>query len=120
MYKSCSRCGKVHDYNYKCNKGKIYKHNDIDKLRSTTKWTIKSIEIRERSKYLCAVCLDEGIYNYEDIEIHHIEKLQDNPDRLLDNFNLICLCKKHHKLADKGKIDIDYLYKLALEREDNA
>lgn len=119
MYKSCSRCGKIHDYNYKCNKGKIYKQNDIDKLRSTNKWTIKSIEIREASKYLCSVCLDNGIYNYDDIEIHHIVKLQDNPERLLDNYNLICLCKKHHKLADNNKIDKDYLFKLARNREDN-
>ena len=118
MYKTCSRCGKVVDYNHKCNKGKIYKHNDIDKLRSKHSWTIKSIEIRERSKYLCAVCLDEGIINYDDIEIHHIEKLQNNPDRLLDNYNLICLCKQHHKLADIGKLDKEYLFKLAEERED--
>lgn len=118
MFKSCSRCGKIHSYNYKCNKGKTYKHNYIDKLRSTTRWTNKSIEIRESSNYLCSVCLDEGIYNYEDIEVHHIEKLQDNPDRLLDNYNLICLCKKHHKQADEGKLDKDYLFKLAKDRED--
>lgn len=116
MFKSCSRCGQIHDYNYKCNKGKIYKHNDIDKLRSTRQWTNKSIEIREASKYLCSVCLDEGIYNYEDIEVHHIARLQDRPDLLLENDNLICLCKKHHKLADKGKINKDYLINLVKKR----
>lgn len=119
QYKSCSRCGKIHFYGYTCNKGRTYKHNDIDKLRSTHRWTIKSIEIRERSKYLCSVCLDKGIYNYEDIEIHHIIKLQDDPDRLLDNYNLICLCKKHHKEADNNQLDKDYLFKLAKDREDN-
>lgn len=119
MYKSCSRCGKIHDYNHKCNKGKIYKQNKIDKLRSTTRWTIKSIEIRERSNYLCSVCLDEGIYNWKDVEVHHILKLQDNPDLLLENEYLICLCKYHHKLADKDKLDKDYLIKLARQREDN-
>ena len=120
MYKACSRCGKVHNYNYKCNKGKIYKHNDIDKLRSTKRWTNKSIEIREASNYLCSVCLDKGILNYEDIEVHHIEKLQDNPDLLLENENLICLCKKHHKEADKGKLDKDYLIYLANKRTNNT
>lgn len=117
MYKSCGRCGKVHDYNYKCNKGKIYKQNKIDKLRSTNRWTNKSIEIREASNYLCAVCLDNGIYNYDNVEVHHILKLQDNPDLLLDNEYLICLCKQHHKEADIGKLDKDYLLKLARERE---
>lgn len=120
MLKSCSRCGKIHDYNYKCNKGKKYKHNDIDKLRSSTRWTNKSIEIREASKYLCSVCLDQGILNYEDIEVHHIEKLQDRPDLLLENENLICLCKKHHKKADKGKLDKDYLLKLVKLRDNNT
>lgn len=118
MLKACSRCGKIHEYNYKCNKGKVYKQNDIDKLRSTTRWTNKSKEIREASNYLCAVCLDEGIINYEDIEVHHIERLQDRPDLLLENDNLICLCKKHHKEADNNKLDKDYLLRLAIEREE--
>ena len=120
MYKSCARCGRIVDYNHKCTKDKIYKHNEIDKLRSTTKWTIKSIEIREASKYLCSVCLDEGIYNYEDIQVHHIEKLQDRPDLLLENENLICLCRKHHKQADKGDLKKEYLSNLAYKRDNNA
>lgn len=117
MYKTCSRCGKIHDYNYKCNKGKVYKKNDIDKLRSTHDWTIKSIEIREASHYLCSVCLDKGILNYENVEVHHIEKLQDHPELLLENDFLICLCKQHHKEADEGKIDKDYLINLVKLRD---
>ena len=117
MLKSCSRCGRVHDYNYKCNVGRIYKKNDIDKLRSTKRWTDKSIEIREASNYLCSVCLDEGILNYDNLEVHHIIKLQANQDLLLDNNNLICLCKYHHKQADEGKIDKDYLFSLVKKRD---
>ena len=117
MLKSCSRCGKIHDYNYKCNKGKIYKHNAIDRLRSSAKWTNKSIEIREASNYLCSVCLDEGIINYDNIEVHHIVKLQDNQDLFLENNNLISLCKYHHKQADEGKLDKDYLINLVKLRD---
>ena len=120
MYKSCSRCGKIHDYNYKCNKGKIYKQNDIDKLRSTKRWTNKSIELREASNYLCSVCLDEGIYNYKDTQVHHIIKIQDNPDILLENEYLICLCPYHHKMADNNKLDKDYLIKLARDRDNKC
>lgn len=120
MLKACSRCGKIHEYNYKCNKGKIYKHNDIDKLRSTRAWTIKSIEIREASNYLCSVCLDKGIYNYDNVEVHHIEKLQDKPDLFLENENLICLCKQHHKEADNNKLDKDYLINLVKLRDNNT
>ena len=119
MFKSCSRCGKIHNYNYKCNKDKVYKHNKIDKLRSSTKWTNKSIEIREASNYLCSVCLDEGIINYDNIEVHHIVKLQDNKDLLLENDNLIALCKHHHKQADEGKLDKDYLLSLVKKRDNN-
>lgn len=117
-FKSCSRCGKVVPYNHKCNKGKIYKQNDIDKLRSTNRWTNKSIEIREASNYLCSVCLDEGIYNYKDVEVHHIEKLQQRPDLLLENDNLIALCRFHHKKADNGEISVEYLQELVKKRDE--
>lgn len=119
MYKSCSRCGKIHDTNYKCNKNKTYIKNELDKLRSTYKWTRKAEEIKKASNYLCAICKDLGVYNYADIECHHIIKLQDDPSKFLDNDNLIVLCRYHHKQADEGKIEIDYLLKLAKEREDN-
>ncbi len=124
MFKSCSKCGKIHPSNYKCehNKPKIewkkYNNSEEYKLRNTNEWHKKSEEIRERSRYLCSVCEDKGIYNYKDIEVHHIDKLSENKERLLDNYNLICLCKKHHKLADSGMIDKDYLFRLAKERED--
>ena len=117
MLKACSRCGKLHDYNYKCTVGRKNKIDEESKLRNKNKWHKKSEEIREASNYLCEVCRAEGIYNYKNIEIHHIEKLRERPDLLLDNYNLICLCKEHHEEADKGKIDKDYLLKLAAIRE---
>ena len=64
MYKACSRCGKIHDVNYKCYKGISYiaKGNER-KLRNTNKWHKKSEEVREKAHYLCEVCLDKGIIN---------------------------------------------------------
>ena len=120
MYKSCSRCGLIHSYNYQCHKGRVYKHNNIDRLRSTSRWTNKSLEIREDSNYLCSVCLDQGIINYNGIEVHHIEKLNDRPELLLENDNLIALCKIHHKEADEGKINKEYLFQLARKRENDT
>ena len=119
MYKSCSRCGKIHDINYKCNVGKVYKGGEERQLRSRYAWALKSKEIKERSNYLCEVCKQEGIYTYENLEVHHITKVSENKDRLLDNTNLICLCQKHHKLADKNIIPKDYLEELAMIRENN-
>lgn len=124
MYKSCSRCGKIHDTSYKCEYNKVkpnnrgkYNNTEEYRLRNTHKWHKKAEEIKKDSSYLCSVCYDKGIYNYNSLEVHHIEKIKDEPDRLLDNYNLICLCTKHHKLADNNMIDKEYLFKLAEARE---
>lgn len=120
MYKSCSRCGKIHDSNYKCYANDIHRNRMERKLRSQYSWTKKSEEIRERANYLCEVCKDKGIINYTDIEVHHIVKVSDDASKLLDNYNLICLCQEHHKAADKNQIDKDYLINLANRRENGS
>ena len=117
MFKACSKCGKLHDYNYKCYANRPIRDDNEYKLRQKNKWHKKSEEIREASQYLCAICKAEGRYNYKRIEVHHIEKLKNKPELLLDNYNLIALCYEHHRLADEGKIDKDYLFKLAKARE---
>lgn len=121
-YKSCSRCGGVHPENYKCqiNK-KDYSRwkTDTDKLRSTTGWHKKAVEIKEAANYLCEVCKDQGEYTYNGLEVHHIIKLRDDPDKLLDDDNLICLCKQHHMQADRGNLEVTYLKRLAAHRNGN-
>ena len=114
--KACSVCGKIHDASIKC----VRKDARMDrehKLRQTNKWHTKSLEIRERSQWLCAVCRAQGIYTYDSIEVHHITKLRNNPDGLLDDDNLIALCVPHHKQADDGLLDADYLRELAKQRD---
>lgn len=118
MWKACARCGKLHAYNYKCNVNRPVRDDQETKLRNKNKWHEKSEEIRKASQYLCAICRAEGRYNYNRISVHHIDKLKERPDRLLDNYNLIALCEEHHKKADNGEIDKDYLFELAAARED--
>ena len=120
MYKSCSKCGKIHDSNYKCNVGRVYKDSEERRLRNTYAWQQKSLEIREASNYLCAECKEKGIYNYNDLEVHHITPIREDKTRLLDNYNLICLCNEHHRQADNDEIDRDYLFKLAKSREEGC
>lgn len=118
MLKACARCGKVHPYNYKCGKRKYQQKSGEDvRLRNTHKWAVKSLEIRERANYLCEVCRDHNIYTYNNLEVHHIEKLREHPEKLLDNENLICLCMEHHHQADRGDLDPDYLRRLVHLRE---
>ena len=117
MFKSCSRCGRIHAYGYNCNKGRS-PLTEESRLRNLNAWHKKSREIKESAFSLCEVCKDQGSVNAgDDLEIHHIVKLRDDPSGLLDNYNLVCLCVYHHKLADAGKLDPDYLRKLASDRE---
>ncbi len=119
MFKTCSSCGKIHRVGFICQKNKrIYSTSGERKLRSTYSWTEKSKEIRERANHLCEVCRDEGVITYDDIEVHHIVKIREDESLLLDNDNLICLCGPHHRLADEGKLDKDYLKSLAHKREE--
>lgn len=117
IYKACSRCGKIHKQGYICNKGRVYTGGEERKLRNTYKWEKKSKEIRERSTTLCAVCRAQGRYTYNNLEVHHIEKVKDRPQLLLDDSNLICLCTEHHKMADRGELSKEYLKELVHLRD---
>lgn len=116
MLRSCSKCGRVHDINFKCKAGRS-PQADERALRSLNKWTRKSEDIRERSLHLCAICKDLGDYTPKKIEVHHIRKLKDYPQGLTEDANLIALCVEHHKRADRGEIDADRLRQLANERD---
>ena len=121
MYRSCSKCGMIHDTNYKCKADKRYKAKysyEESKLRNTYAWHTKAEQIKKDSKYLCSMCYLEGKYNYNDLEVHHIVKIREDKTKLLDNYNLVCLCKRHHRLADSEMIDKDKLFELARQRED--
>lgn len=120
MYKACSRCGKIHRYDFNCTVGKVYSGGHERTLRQTNKWKMKSEEIRQRANYLCEVCRQTGRYTYKNLEVHHITKLTEDESLLLDNYNLICLCQRHHKDADSGAIPPEYLRQLARIREDGG
>ena len=115
MYKSCSRCGKIHASNYTCNKGRIYIPNNE---RNTHSWHKKAEEIKRKSNYLCELCKQEHRYTYENLEVHHIDKIKDKPERLLDDYNLICLCERHHTEVENDINMKEHLFELARQRED--
>lgn len=118
MYRSCSKCGKIHGYNEPCSIKRVFKKTKESELRNTYAWHSKAEEIKRRSKYLCALCLEEGKANYQGLEVHHIEKIKDNEERLLDDYNLICLCSEHHKDVEDNDSIKDRLFELARIRED--
>ena len=115
--KSCSKCGKIHPRNYNCTIGRTYTKTDESKLRSRYAWTKKAKQIKADAMGLCEVCRAQGIYNYDNLEVHHIIKIKDDPNGLLDDDNLITLCVYHHKQADDGELDADYLRELVKVRQ---
>lgn len=119
MLKTCKYCGVVNE-NHICphRKSRVKKQDkETVRFRNTKTWANKSIEIRQRDRYLCKVCL-ENLYNtlnwlnHKGIEVHHITPINEDYNRRLDNDNLISLCSMHHHMADKGEIPREVLYDL--------
>lgn len=117
-YITCSYCGIV-PRGHHC-PHKTYKKKDdteANKFRKSKRWTNKSIEIRQRDKYLCKVCMANLYntiqqFNFKELDVHHIVPINEDYNKRLDNDNLITLCRYHHKMADDGKIPRKELQKL--------
>ena len=119
MRKTCKYCGIVEE-DHICPYRKSRKKTgdrQSDKFRKSKAWTNKSIEIRQRDRYLCKVC-EANLYNtirqfnYDKLEVHHIIPINEDYNKRLDNDNLITLCCYHHKMADKGEISREELQNL--------
>ena len=82
MLKACGWCGRMHDINAQCPKkpAKHYHKTSADHLRDTYKWQRKREQIKQDANYLCEVCKDKGKITNKWLEVHHIVKLNDNPD----------------------------------------
>lgn len=118
MYKTCSICNKIHDMNIICKRPYKYKkRRKSDKFRSTYEWKQKREEIKRRDRYLCLACLNSiddtnFMYNYKNLQVHHIISIEEYYDKRLDNENLITLCPLHHKMAEQREISLETLLKL--------
>ena len=118
-YVTCRYCGVVSRGHICPHRKSRQKSGDrqSDQFRKTKAWTQKSIEIRQRDRYLCQCCLN-NLYNtiswlnYKSVEVHHIVPLQEDYNKRLDNDNLISLCDYHHKMADKGEIPREVLMEI--------
>lgn len=105
----CKYCLKIHDRYVECDsKIKHKKNKQKDKYNddrykvyndcyNTTRWKKVREEVLKKSNYMCEICKQLGILNYEDIQVHHIEKIIDNPYKMYDEDNLLVVCRKHHR-----------------------
>ena len=129
MLKSCKYCGKIHDKKIDCRQKKETlkkyreKKDDIEtRFRWTSAWKRKAEMIKKRDLYLCQVCIRELYdtdrrYNTEDLSVHHIIGLRQDYDRRLDDDNLITLCRRHHEMADDGRIAATELRDIVTEQQ---
>ena len=121
---TCKHCGIVKRGHICPYRPKHRKNGDkqSDAFRRSKAWTNKSIEIRQRDRYLCQLCL-RNLYNtldflnHKTVGVHHIIPLSEDYNKRLDNDNLISLCRYHHKMADDGKIPRKALLDIVQEIE---
>lgn len=83
---------------------------------------MKRAWIVERDYHLCRICFDGKYGRYDgkmyganlQLQVHHIEPLEEAFDLRLEDDNLLSCCPWHHKMAEDGKIPRDYLHELAM------
>ena len=122
MLKSCKSCGRIHPKGYVCPKKPKpapHRNNKTAAFRKTYAWQKKRDQIVRRDFSLCRAC-NEGSYGVfgvpgldQELQVHHIEPLEERFDLRLDDGNLVTLCSGHHRMAEDGDIPRDYLHDLA-------
>lgn len=77
------------------------KNKQVEKTIKSGRWKALRSEIIRRDK-CCIYCfMNEKVYNLKNLQVHHIEKRVDNPDRIYDPTNLITLCRNCHEKIEK-------------------
>lgn len=127
MLRSCKYCGRVHDSRYDCGKrprAKYARRTAEHEFRSKKIWTETSLDIRARDQFCCQLCLRDiqrppglPLINIEDVQVHHIVPVAEDPDAALDPTNLVTVCRYHHELCELGRIPRDELKRIAADQE---
>jgi 5-methylcytosine-specific restriction endonuclease McrA len=83
-------------------------------------WVWDELSRRFRAEQpLCELCLTSGKVTAA-ASVHHIDKIEDAPERRLVRANLIALCRECHKLADRNHETNQRCRTIAEAREDNT
>lgn len=129
MLKSCSYCGRIHDSRDICPAkreatSRYPKDTLAVKTRSKSRWQKTRDYIKRRDHGVCQLCIRNYTgdttgtlrpYETDNLEVHHIIKLEDDIDKAFDEDNLITLCRKHHEEAESGSIAQSELIRIAKE-----
>lgn len=116
MLVACGRCGKIHERGA-CEEKPLNTYRKKNtrqvQIRHSTRWQRVREQALERDCYLCRLCLEAGYINNNNLEVHHITKIEDNPSIAYELDNLICLCSNHHHEVENDSTKRDYLRELA-------
>lgn len=105
----CQHCLKIHDRYHECSAKKKHKrmlqqarrkderYKVYNDCYNTSRWKKVREEVLKESNYMCEVCRALGKLNYTDIQVHHIEKVKDNKEKMYDKNNLLVVCREHHR-----------------------
>ena len=125
----CKHCLKVHDREHECDAKKKHRRmkqqarrNDnrykvYNDCYNTSRWKKVREQVLKDSNYMCEVCMELGKLNHEDIQVHHVEKVKNNVEKMYDIDNLIVVCREHHNIIEEMTADeiINYVENLKLE-----
>lgn len=104
MLVSCRYCNRLHNRGENCNnKPKDRRKKEetyISRFRSSRLWRNKRDEIKTRDKFLCQLCLKNGLYTFKNLEVHHITPISKEWNKRLENGNLITLCHTCHSMVE--------------------
>ena len=83
---------------------------EVEKILATSRWQKKRAWIKKRDHYFCQRCWYKyGMYNSEQLEVHHIKNRIDYPELIFDDNNLITICKTCNlQLGSATKLDFDW------------
>ncbi len=120
MLKSCKYCNRIHESKYDCGKKPTRKKepNEKNKFRWSRKWREKTVDIKERDKYLCQLAIREKPprYIYDTLEVHHIIPIEEDWNLRLDEENLITLSEEYHEKAERGEITRRELFQILSDK----
>ena len=80
-------------------------NHENDDFYQGTRWKIMRQRILRRDKYMCQNCRRYGRQR-EDTEVHHIDHLEDHPERAYDPKNLVSLCHSCHNAQHPEKAKV--------------
>ena len=118
MLKACAYCGRIHDSTYDCGKKpeRKWEENKGEDPRHTHAWHRKARQIKEDAGFRCELCAARGEVQTHGLEAHHITPIREDESLLLDDDNIICLCRYCHEAAEAGKIEREMLKSIVSRR----